>query len=296
MLEPGVVGIRRPILLLPDRIAECLTPEQLDAVVVHELCHVQRRDNLTATVHMFVEAVFWFHPLVWWIGARLVAERERACDEAVLTRGLRPRDYADAILNVCKLYVESPLACVAGVTGSNLRRRVDDIMVRRTGIGLSLARKAALSLATIGALVLPVVVGAVTAPLRAQATPSEMPATDTPKFEAASIRPCDPDAPRPDGRSGGAGAVASPGRLHIECMSIEQLINVAYITNGDRLLNDDPGYVQWPGDGGEGKFVRPTGRIPETSVPRRVSRRRGPKNWIIRSRTRWCSRLGAGVM
>ncbi|HEY3884210.1 MAG TPA: M56 family metallopeptidase, partial [Vicinamibacterales bacterium] len=65
MLEPGVVGIRRPILLLPDRIAECLTPEQLDAVVVHELCHVQRRDNLTATVHMFVEAVFWFHPLVW---------------------------------------------------------------------------------------------------------------------------------------------------------------------------------------------------------------------------------------
>ena len=54
------------------------------AIVAHELCHVGRRDNLAAAVHMIVEAVFWFHPLVWWIGTRLVEERERACDEEVL--------------------------------------------------------------------------------------------------------------------------------------------------------------------------------------------------------------------
>jgi hypothetical protein len=54
----------------------------MEAMLAHELCHVRRRDNLVAAMHMMVEAVFWFHPLVWWIGVRLMEERERACDEA----------------------------------------------------------------------------------------------------------------------------------------------------------------------------------------------------------------------
>lgn len=76
--EPGVVGMFRPVLLLPQGITERLTREQLHAILDHELCHVRRRDNLTSAIHMLVEAVFWFNPLVWWIGARLVEERERA--------------------------------------------------------------------------------------------------------------------------------------------------------------------------------------------------------------------------
>src|SRR5262249_14899941 len=154
--------------LVPARITERLTPRQLETVVAHEVCHVRRRDNLTAAIHMSVEAVCWFHPLVWWIGSRLVAERERARDEAVLAPGLEPRDYADAIVNVCKLYVESPLACVAGVTGSNLRTRLDDIMIHHTGAPLTRARKAALVAVAIVALAAPFLVGAITAPLRAQ--------------------------------------------------------------------------------------------------------------------------------
>jgi uncharacterized protein (TIGR03435 family) len=242
-LEPGVVGLWRPILLVPDRITERLTPRQLETVIAHELCHVRRRDNLTAVVHMGVEAVCWFHPLVWWIGARLVAERERACDEAVLEQGLLPRDYADAILNVCKLCVESPLACVAGVTGANIRKRLDDIMLQHTGATLTFARKMALSAATLAALAAPLVVGSITAPLRAQSqSQSQSQSQDqSQRFEVASIRPCDPAAaPPPGGRSGGAGPNLSPDRLHIGCMSVTQLINVAYILNGERLLNDDP--------------------------------------------------------
>jgi beta-lactamase regulating signal transducer with metallopeptidase domain len=68
LLEPGVVGLLRPILLLPAGIAERLTLPQLETVLAHELCHVRRRDNLLASIHMIVEAVFWFYPLVWWIG------------------------------------------------------------------------------------------------------------------------------------------------------------------------------------------------------------------------------------
>ena len=96
-MEPGVFGVVRPALLLPASLFERLTPGQLNAVIAHELYHVRRRDNLVAAFHMFVETVFWFHPMVWWIGRRMVEERERACDDAVLSMGSEPRVYAEAV-------------------------------------------------------------------------------------------------------------------------------------------------------------------------------------------------------
>jgi beta-lactamase regulating signal transducer with metallopeptidase domain len=87
LVEPGALGVFRPVLLLPEGIGARLNEAQLEAIIAHELCHVRRRDNLTATIHMAVQAVFWFHPLVWWLGARLVEEREHACDEEVLRLG-----------------------------------------------------------------------------------------------------------------------------------------------------------------------------------------------------------------
>ncbi len=98
--EPGVFGILQPVLILPAGIRKRLSSQQLEAVIDHEVTHVRRRDNLTMTFHMFVEATFWFHPLVWWIGRRLVEERELACDEAVLQSGNEPEAYAEGILTV----------------------------------------------------------------------------------------------------------------------------------------------------------------------------------------------------
>lgn len=86
-IEPGIFGITRPVLLLPAGIAGRLSDGQLEAIFTHELCHVRRRDNLAAAIHTMVEAIFWFHPLVWWLRGRLVEERERACDEEVLRLG-----------------------------------------------------------------------------------------------------------------------------------------------------------------------------------------------------------------
>ena len=120
-IEPGVFGILRPVLLMPDGIWDQLPAVQLEAVLAHELCHVRRRDNLTGAVHMLVETLFWFHPLVWWIRARLIEERERACDEEVLMRSVDPAAYAEGILTVCKFYLTAP-ACASGVTGSNLKK------------------------------------------------------------------------------------------------------------------------------------------------------------------------------
>jgi hypothetical protein len=157
--EPGVYGIWRPILLLPAGITEQLTAAQLEAILAHELCHVRRRDNLATAMHMVVEAVFWFHPLVWWLGARLMEERERACDEDVLRMGNDPQVYAEGILRICELYLESPLRCVAGVTGANLKRRIEAIMANRTALRLNFGKKATLAIGATATLAGPVLIG-----------------------------------------------------------------------------------------------------------------------------------------
>jgi uncharacterized protein (TIGR03435 family) len=127
-LPPGVFGIVRPALLLPHDIERRLTRAELATVVAHELCHVRRRDNLTAVLHLVVEAVFWFHPLAWWIGARLIAEREQACDEAVIAGGCERRTYAQAIIKVCKSYLAPSFAAAARASDGSLERRIEAIM------------------------------------------------------------------------------------------------------------------------------------------------------------------------
>ena len=232
-LEPGVVGIWSSVLLMPAGIEQRLTPSQFDAVFAHELCHVHRRDNLTAAIHMVVETVFWFHPLVWWIGARLVEERERACDEYVLRAFGEPQTYAESILNVCKLYVESPLPCVSGVSGSDLKKRVAAIMVNHIGTRLNLARKTALTLAAILAIALPLIVGMLTPAIRAS-SPQEpvvfvaRPQT-RPSFEAASIKLApNCDATRP--------ARFLHDRIILPCTTLRALIRNAYTPfSGGRL-------------------------------------------------------------
>lgn len=160
MPEPGVVGILKPRLVLPEAILERLTPAQMRAVIAHERSHIRCRDNLVAAIHMVAEAIFWFHPVVWWIERRLVDERERACDEAVLRAGCRPKDYAEGLLEVCRQSVKLRPACVAGVSGSNLRTRVEAIMRGELGRPLTSTRRWALAFAAVAAVAAPVAGGA----------------------------------------------------------------------------------------------------------------------------------------
>jgi bla regulator protein blaR1 len=184
LLEPSVFGIFKPVLLLPEGIETRLSTAQLVAVYAHELCHVRRRDNLAAALHMLVEALFWFHPLVWWLESRLIEERERACDEAVLQAGNRPQDYAESILEVCKLCVASPLACASGVSGADLKKRIETIMSCRVGRRLNKVTKALLASAAALAVLLPMAIGLLNT-ARAQEQPAQA-------FEVASIKPSDP--------------------------------------------------------------------------------------------------------
>jgi beta-lactamase regulating signal transducer with metallopeptidase domain len=171
LLEPGVVGFFRPVLLLPTGIMARLSAMQLRAVVSHEMCHVRRRDNLLAAIHMLVEALFWFHPLVWWLGRRMIVERECACDEAVMSAGNDRQAYAEGILQVCRLYVESPLSCAAGVGGADLQRRIEFIMTPRTMRNLGAFRTVLLAAAAAAVILGPIALGSVSA-----AAPAAVPA------------------------------------------------------------------------------------------------------------------------
>jgi uncharacterized protein (TIGR03435 family) len=186
-LEPGIFGIVRPVLLWPEGISARLDNAQLEAILAHELWHARRRDNLAAAIHMTVEAIFWFFPLVWWIGARLVEERERACDEEVLEMGSERRVYAEGILKTCEFCVESPLACVSGISGSDLKERIVRIMTHRLAEKFTFGRKALLGAAAAAAIAIPLAVGMIGAPqVRWQKT-SENDAAPL-SFEVASIK------------------------------------------------------------------------------------------------------------
>jgi uncharacterized protein (TIGR03435 family) len=242
VLEPGVVGLRRPLILLPDGIEAYLTADQFAAVIAHEVCHVRRRDNLTAAIHMLVEALFWFHPVVWWIGARMVATREQACDEQVVTETAAPVAYAEGIVNVCRRYVEPPLMNVAGVGGADVKTRIDAILAGRIGLRLTLSKRLVLAIAAVLSVAVPLATGAIeTAAVAAgqlQGSAADRPPIDPEtRFEVVSIKPFDP--------SGGATPRSETRgtRYDFFGLPLQWLVAQAFRAplNGDRLV----GLPEW---------------------------------------------------
>ena len=158
-IGPGLFGIWRPVLLLPATMAAHMTPKEMRAILDHELCHLERGDNLTTAIHTLVEALFWFHPLVWWLGARLIVERERACDEDVVRGGNDASIYAAGILKVCRFYA-APTPLGSGVLGADLEQRLCGIMAGRLPAAeLNRAQKLLLGAAVLLAIAWPLLTG-----------------------------------------------------------------------------------------------------------------------------------------
>ena len=81
---PAVHGVLRPHISLPRGIERLLSQHELNAVLIHELTHARRHDNLIRLIHEVVVCALWFHPLVWLAGSRLALYRELSCDESVI--------------------------------------------------------------------------------------------------------------------------------------------------------------------------------------------------------------------
>lgn len=84
---PEMAGLLRPRISLPNGIDQVLSEPEINAVLIHELTHARRRDNLTRLIYEVGLCALWFHPLVWLAGSRLALYRELSCDERVIQSG-----------------------------------------------------------------------------------------------------------------------------------------------------------------------------------------------------------------
>ena len=95
---PVLIGIVRPLILLPPAALSGWSVEQLEMVLLHELAHVRRWDNLVNLLQRFVESLLFFHPVVWWLSGWVRLERELCCDRLVVERLGQPVAYAEMLV------------------------------------------------------------------------------------------------------------------------------------------------------------------------------------------------------
>ena len=97
---PLTIGIVRPLVIVPVSALMALSPEQLEAVLAHELAHVRRADYFWNLIQTMVETLLFFHPAVWWLGRRLRQQRELCCDDVAVQSCADPLVYATALLRL----------------------------------------------------------------------------------------------------------------------------------------------------------------------------------------------------
>src|SRR5208282_3033993 len=107
---PAAIGFWRRTIVLPAWALRELPPEDLNVILLHEFAHQRRGDDWTNLIQKIVRALFFFHPAVWWIENRLSAEREMACDDAVLAETANPHGYATCLVSLLEKSLEHRLS------------------------------------------------------------------------------------------------------------------------------------------------------------------------------------------
>jgi TonB family protein len=151
---PMAWGILRPVALLPESSREWPI-SRLHTVLLHELTHVKRHDLLAQTVAQLACCAFWFHPLVWLAAREMRKERELACDDAVLNRGVAAPEYAGHLMEMARSLVSRASAPAMAET-SDLESRVRALLDRGSNREPLTRGVAAVVAALTCALVLPV--------------------------------------------------------------------------------------------------------------------------------------------
>jgi beta-lactamase regulating signal transducer with metallopeptidase domain len=97
VIAPMLVGVLRPLILLPPAMLSGQSAAQIEMILLHELAHVRRWDNLVNLAQRMIEAALFFHPAVWFVSRWVRLEREHCCDEVVLAHSNDPRAYAETL-------------------------------------------------------------------------------------------------------------------------------------------------------------------------------------------------------
>jgi uncharacterized protein (TIGR03435 family) len=226
---PITVGWLRPALILPSGWDRWSAAKR-DAVFTHETEHARRRDPLVQWLALLNRALFWFHPLAWWLERRLATLSEEACDAAVLAAGHSPQHYSAYLLEMARAVTrgQGRVHFVGmAMPGHGLSGRLRQIFHGLPSARVSRTR----AIGTIACCAISSVLFS-TAMLatRAQA-PGPGSSSDSAmriQFEAVSIRPCESSGPTNGRGGGGMRNAISPGYASWGCVSLAQLVDQAY--------------------------------------------------------------------
>jgi bla regulator protein blaR1 len=130
---PAVVGFFRPVILLPLSMLTTLSPQQIEAILLHELYHIRRKDHIINLLQNLLEILFFYHPATWWISRSLREEREKRVDEWVVAHTGTPLIYAQALVTLEQKRTATLQPVVAATQSKNLLlTRVKNIMTMKT--------------------------------------------------------------------------------------------------------------------------------------------------------------------
>jgi bla regulator protein blaR1 len=100
LLTPIVIGILKPVIIIPAGLTTGLSTEQIESIFLHELIHIKRQDYLLNVLQSILEALFFFNPFVWQLSGMLRTEREHCCDDAVIQTGVNAKAYVKALASL----------------------------------------------------------------------------------------------------------------------------------------------------------------------------------------------------
>jgi GWxTD domain-containing protein len=124
---PAVSGYLRPVILVPVGMLVSMPAAQVEAILLHELAHVRRRDYLVNLLQIFVENLMFYHPAIWWISGVIRTERENCCDDLVVAINGDAREYASALTTLEDNRWAANEAVLAA-NGGNLMNRIKRIL------------------------------------------------------------------------------------------------------------------------------------------------------------------------
>jgi bla regulator protein blaR1 len=125
---PVVIGFAKPVILFPIGLLSGLSTAQVEAILIHELSHVQRHDFAVNIFQGLMEAIFFFNPIVWLMSAYIRQEREHCCDDRVLATGASPLVYAQTLAQLEEARLIMPLAMGLSADKNLLLQRIKRIM------------------------------------------------------------------------------------------------------------------------------------------------------------------------
>ena len=132
---PAVIGWFRPIVFLPATALTGLSEDQLQAVIAHELAHIQRLDAFVNVFQVCIETLLFYHPAVWWLNKRIRAEREHCCDEIAVSLCGDAVEYARA-LTLMEEWRNAPVFAMAANRGPLTDRIMRVLGLKRLGAGM----------------------------------------------------------------------------------------------------------------------------------------------------------------